>query len=823
MYAGATMENKKVDPSAGPLYGMVLFKNKKDTTVKRGAVQKSLLLFCFRPMFSVFEPLMRVTLNRIFEKGEKPLLVLKTLYTALSDESLKKEMQINLFGEKFLLKLPRLQDDKLEFAGCSLLELVTRFQIDTMILWHALLTGKRILFVGSPARSVANCCFMCPLLVSPLRGFSRNIHPYVSLTDLTPVTQKGSFICGTTNMLFESKPELWWDFCGSFASGAILHNSKAKITGSDRIHIYNVLGGIKDGRNDLWVREQFHNYTQRFLDAVTLDNVNADSSHKRTMEIFKGTAAYQQYIKQLKENKLPKKGNTVQEILEDLKRGEQLQILERVKKIFELSKMTTDLSTIDEVINLNGVAIVAEFLLDENSQYRKYSAACLAQLASSVKGQLAILEYQDILPAIYTLLKDEMPNVRIGASYCIMKLSQLYIGTRALLETGVLEHLVLDQKVTDILWYSLQTLLNIYRYVPTTKRIPLQKDDLLSSDSRCYEAVLLLLDHWMLNTTDQITSTTENTQQQQLAHVSVVLDIGSIIKISQKTRNMFGKIDSVDKQSRQEALKQTLDRLSPSLLFELIDCGVVKTLMEKDSISKGKFISLEGIQLLIHITDTNYGRAKILQDKEIFLKATKMLKNCKADLYHLTLLSWMVLLVQHDDSALKLVESGAIELFIRIILKHYYNILTSSLCVRAMECLQGLLKKCIDTFKIIVPSTVVNTTNSYGYLENASDGAIGVVLDMDTLESIKSSLGLLEILEKLPLGKSFISKATKDSAWNLTPLLDGFEEFEGEKLKNFSASLDVSGVKTILNEMLEKILVMVGRKLQYEVRTVPIM
>lgn len=46
------------------LYGMVLFRNKRDKSVKRGAIQKSLLLLATKPLFSVWEPLMRASILR---------------------------------------------------------------------------------------------------------------------------------------------------------------------------------------------------------------------------------------------------------------------------------------------------------------------------------------------------------------------------------------------------------------------------------------------------------------------------------------------------------------------------------------------------------------------------------------------------------------------------------------------------------------------------------------------------------------------------------------------------------------------------------------
>lgn len=109
------------------------------------------------------------------------------------------------------------------------------------------------------------------MLVSPLRGFSKLISPYVALNDLEPVLRP-VHISGTTNILFQTKPE-WWDFCGSFSTGTVIQSTvkdkqTLKISASEKVHILNVLGGIQDGKNESWVREQFVNFTRKFLETV---------------------------------------------------------------------------------------------------------------------------------------------------------------------------------------------------------------------------------------------------------------------------------------------------------------------------------------------------------------------------------------------------------------------------------------------------------------------------------------------------------------------------------------------------------------------------
>lgn len=197
------------------LFGMVLFKNKADPTVKRGAVQRSMLILGYEPIFNVWEPFMRMGLRRIMDMGEQPDRLLKTMYLTLSDsELLSKDMNVTIWDEKIPIKFPKLERD--QFANVSLLELVRKFGEEIMLIWHGLMLEKRILFVGAPAKAVANCCLACPLLVHPIQGFTSKITPYVALTDLSPIFQdkpnvsrKRSFIAGSTNMLFETKTGLY--------------------------------------------------------------------------------------------------------------------------------------------------------------------------------------------------------------------------------------------------------------------------------------------------------------------------------------------------------------------------------------------------------------------------------------------------------------------------------------------------------------------------------------------------------------------------------------------------------------------------------------
>jgi hypothetical protein len=62
---------------------------------------------------------------------------------------------------------------------------------------------------------------------------------------------KPTYICGTTNMLFETKTE-WWDGLGSLISGSVVNNCGIKISSSDRSFMKNVISGINDNKGERW-------------------------------------------------------------------------------------------------------------------------------------------------------------------------------------------------------------------------------------------------------------------------------------------------------------------------------------------------------------------------------------------------------------------------------------------------------------------------------------------------------------------------------------------------------------------------------------------
>ena len=87
------------------------------------------------------------------------------------------------------------------------------------------------------------------------------------------------------------------------------------------------------------------------------------------------------------------------------------------------------------------------------------------------------------------------------------------------------------------------------------------------------------------------------------------------IKVNSKTKKLLSKIESTDVNSRTEGIKECQNILlnNPPFIFELIEGDIVKILIEKDTLSKTKFVSIDGIQILTQIGDTNFGGRKLLE------------------------------------------------------------------------------------------------------------------------------------------------------------------------------------------------------------------
>ncbi|KAL0481302.1 hypothetical protein AKO1_012751 [Acrasis kona] len=697
------------------IYGCILFRNKKDSTVKRGAIQKSILLLSSQPYFTMWDGMMRNTINRVINKIEEPDKALMQLYSALSNEKAIAGLQMELWGDKYPMKVPILAVD--HFAGASLIQLVKYFKRDTMLLWYALLINARVVFVGTPAKAVANCTLASPLLVQPLNGYTGLITPYVALTDLNAI-MRPSYICGTTNTLFEVRTE-WWDVCGSFRTSSVLSNrnsklsSQIKITAADKEHIVNVLGGIEDGKSEQWVREQFRSYTMKYL-TKSIINTNNQSG---TVGLIRKTPQYQALVQRINSNQdiIPDKESSndavaialIQTLHSNVATSPSSpSILDRNKNIFELSKLMDDLNTVDTVLSesKNFVGIVNSWLGDENSQFRKYAAKVLSCVAGSIRGQLAILAEGKVLQKIFKMLDDDMPNVRTESAYCLMKISNLFIGVQALLcfKSNVqnessnsvsfemidrLSRAVVASTDAKIKLYASMTLLNIYQFatnVPAPDDIQgFVQEAKRTPDKRCAEALIQLLDRW--------------------GH-----DVRYVINVSSEARKMC---QQVARNESSDFGVQVCDALTvefsqkPTFVLECVECDITKILYEnirrcRENLllqSKTCLYDLKlaevSVTLMNSIADTHLGLVYLMRF-EVIEECIMVLNDLRHDKLTLGILDLCGTLMRKPVARHFFITMihDLVPCLASFIQKYYQKSLASNMTLLAIDLLTNLLK-----------------------------------------------------------------------------------------------------------------------------------
>ncbi|KAJ5069122.1 arf3-interacting protein [Anaeramoeba ignava] len=657
------------------LYGLGLFRCVHDETVRRGAIQRSILILSWLPYFSLYLPLLRACLNQYFPSPNKKYI--QALYNSLN-ENLLKENQIKLWGETFPLNIPVLHYD--EMAGASLVELIKIFKIDTMILWYALLLQKRILFVGNSANSVGNCVLAAPLLVSPIYGYKEVLAPYISLIDTTAV-MKPHFIAGTTNIIFEEK-ESWSDFLGSFQSTSIIqHEFNIKITGDDRRHIQNVISGINDNKGEAWVRQQFREYTDSFLYSVLVENQKG--SHKKYLPNFIDSDLFKKYFAEVGHKEDTDNIKRPSELINNLENSfDQLPPLEKTKLIYNLHENLVNLTAIDEACNADGVRIVSEKLKEKSPQIRKYSTAIIAQMALCVKGQIAILS-GPTFETILSLLNDTMSNVKNAACYCLMKISSLYIGAVYLVQHNV--HSTISQMIfgtTDLKLKSsaVRMLVNIYSFLPNTLRLNTQEfqKEFDSKDPIYISNLMLLFDLWEQNIPNE----------EEL--------------ISSKIKEQIEGLKSESMETRVLSTTYLLSELSanPNLVLELILANGIEILSKNERQNKSEDkISALSFAVLGLAADFYHGRTQIIS-QNLIERAINGLKNESDPVYLFHVSRFLEILSQHKETLQIIEQNNGLSIGINFVVKYVDQAMLNNLCFPIFGMIQSIIlensKKNID-------------------------------------------------------------------------------------------------------------------------------
>uniref|UniRef100_A0A7S1KQW5 UDENN domain-containing protein n=1 Tax=Percolomonas cosmopolitus TaxID=63605 RepID=A0A7S1KQW5_9EUKA len=733
-------------------YCVIHFQSKRDSSVKRGAVQKSLILFSYEPLFELFERVCRIALTEIMNASRSVPDVLQTVYEVLSQSALRKELSVKLWNHAPIpvkmpksLSEPNHREDRFgALAEKGLVDLCLLFGRDIMLLWYAMLHQRRVLVVGAPAKRVGACVMALPLLVAPLRGFSAHMSPYVCLVDVAaPIMQQSSYYVGSTNHLMETK-EAWWDCCASFAQGRVKFASgisSVKLTAHDRDHIQNVLGGIKDGKSEQWVCDQFEAYTLRLLQQVHVSSSTGKKIKNKNHLALKSSVLFQRweqdYERALQEGSQPLSPNKSPppqsdppvQILKVLKHGmEDMAILDRVKKTFDLSKRLTNLSTIDEMCDHGAVETVSSWLSDSNSQIRKYSAQILSQLVLSVKGQNHLLQDEFALKQILGLMDDSMPNVRVASYYCLMKLSSIGKGRNLILQMQILQKLIdsISDKINDVKIYSARSLRNLYKdYDQSTisqdenlndTNVDIEDDDETTNSSNnqeCITASTSLPDTpASLSAPSQetisafICALDQSADKILKSHLLLLLDqweadLHGKIAITPKHEKLFDAfLNSSENAEKLEASRALLSQIASeshesasTLILEMAECeGLIDKLLENENHKNDQELRNLSSLVLLRLVSVSKYASQCAARKDTTLKFVRMwvnfiIKHQKDnDLTRNTLLTLKVLFARDERVVRSFCKAKGVHALANLIERHYAN-----------ECMSDLTLLCIST------------------------------------------------------------------------------------------------------------------------------
>lgn len=208
-------------------------------------------------------------------------------------------------------------------------ELVLALGPAAMRVYHAVATGRRVLFVGAghAAGDVCRLALAAAGLVSPpVPPWAVRLLPYASLTDLSFIESGEAYVAGVTNPVFESNRE-WFDLLvrldltgdGGLDGGGAGRGGKCAVVSAEELgrpppppsasddrrsdadrqaeasadaaFLSRVLAGHAAGLGEDWVRRQFHDHTQRILDLAVDTKIDLDLDDP-TPAHAKFTAAY---------------------------------------------------------------------------------------------------------------------------------------------------------------------------------------------------------------------------------------------------------------------------------------------------------------------------------------------------------------------------------------------------------------------------------------------------------------------------------------------------------------------------------------------------
>jgi hypothetical protein len=191
---------------------------------------------------------------------------------------------------------PAISSNEEKIFPSRIIELITTFKEGTMTIYDALISDKKILFIGDASTSCEKLCnfvFSCIDMVGSTSLLKR-LHPYKNLYDLDFLKVTNS-VYAVTNPIFKNKTDCWDIMC-EIDTGKIIQSEKYKTHAvninkeSDQFFVKELLYKIKnEGISEYEIERYFKLYTnhifritgeQYFIDDNSLTN-EANKQYKR--------------------------------------------------------------------------------------------------------------------------------------------------------------------------------------------------------------------------------------------------------------------------------------------------------------------------------------------------------------------------------------------------------------------------------------------------------------------------------------------------------------------------------------------------------------
>lgn len=292
------------------LYCLNFLNNHKDDSVRRGAVVRALAVCTRHNYIHIYKPFILLALQRYYAQPSEE--VLADLYQSLNEMDTDK-MPILNYNQKLILRattdrskhffttavqyIGTKMNVQLPLAGFpdevgdySVISLVQKFGPAVMMIYNAILSEKRVLFLGFGCSAGEVCNYvlaassmMCP----PLTGLIGRVFPYTNLCYLDFLTVPG-YLTGVTNPMFEEHPE-WWDLLCNISTGKVTLNPNLvtdvpeKYERSDVELMSEVTYSVSSHYGEDKVRSLFQDYTQHLVD-MAFEEEEFASEEEKTME-----------------------------------------------------------------------------------------------------------------------------------------------------------------------------------------------------------------------------------------------------------------------------------------------------------------------------------------------------------------------------------------------------------------------------------------------------------------------------------------------------------------------------------------------------------